>query len=196
VCEGDTEKEYFHFLNQALRGSGITVKVTSDTSDPVAVVARAAQYVTGDPRRGIEAGAYDEVWAVFDWDRKTDRVREALELAAKRKVEVALSNPSFEVWLLWHFFDYRTPGCDQDAVKTTLEAYWSQYVKGRTVDFSQLPKGGRDDAINRAISVATEHERCGRHFPEDRPSSMVHRLVLAILAAWENAHPGRTCPLP
>lgn len=48
----------------------------------------------------------DEKWALFDrdaGDKTPEEIREAMRLAAEHGVHVALSHPSFELWLLLHF---------------------------------------------------------------------------------------------
>lgn len=48
----------------------------------------------------------DEKWALFDrdsGDKTPEDIREAMSLAAEHGVHVALSHPSFELWLLLHF---------------------------------------------------------------------------------------------
>ncbi|MFB6779665.1 RloB family protein [Streptomyces sp. NPDC056352] len=51
-------------------------------------------------------GPGDEMWALFDRDAADSRdadIREAFRAAGKMDVQVALSHPSFELWLLLHF---------------------------------------------------------------------------------------------
>ncbi|MFC8201989.1 RloB family protein [Streptomyces sp. NPDC057298] len=48
----------------------------------------------------------DEKWALFDrdsGDKTPEDIRDAMSLAAEHGVHVALSHPSFELWLLLHF---------------------------------------------------------------------------------------------
>jgi len=49
--------------------------------------------------------AYEEVWCVLDVEgvEETARLNEALALARREHMQLALSNPSFEVWLIAHF---------------------------------------------------------------------------------------------
>lgn len=51
-------------------------------------------------------GSDAEMWALFDrdsGDKTPEEIREALRHAARNGVQVALSHPSFELWLLLHF---------------------------------------------------------------------------------------------
>ena len=71
-------------------------------------------------RRGRGVG-YDAVWAVFDTERAATnpRLHEARQKAAAKGIKLAISNPSFEYWLLLHF-EYTTalmPKCEQVIAK-------------------------------------------------------------------------------
>lgn len=49
---------------------------------------------------------YDSVWFVCDVDRKNNsHLDELLSLARNKGINIAISNPSFELWLLLHFED-------------------------------------------------------------------------------------------
>ncbi|MCZ4506732.1 RloB family protein [Streptomyces sp. ActVer] len=53
-----------------------------------------------------KAGPGEEMWALFDRDAADSRdadIREAYKVARGNGVQVALSHPSFELWLLLHF---------------------------------------------------------------------------------------------
>jgi hypothetical protein len=97
-----TEGDYIAFLNRAY---GTDKKFHlhfcrhSDPNGlrPVEVVRRV---IAAAPRPD------DEKWALFDRDSgdKTPKdIRESMHLAAENGVHVALSHPSFELWLLLHF---------------------------------------------------------------------------------------------
>ncbi|MDR0284606.1 MAG: RloB family protein [Propionibacteriaceae bacterium] len=192
VCEGQTEKAYFEYVGRALHGV-VDIKQCGDSS-PVAIVKLAARYARDDPVLGLGRDRYDEVWAVFDWDGRTDEVLEAKRIAAKSGVQCALSNPSFEVWLLWHWRDYMRIGCAQNDVLRELQAVWGQYHKGLQTDFAQLPRDGRVKACDRSENAVRAHENAGRRYPEDRPSSEVFELIGKIVAAYE-ASRSSPCPL-
>jgi len=184
ICEGPTEVAYFTQLGRTL-GKGVIVQSTcGKSSAATSVVASAAKRKTGAPSQGIDkASEQDEVWAVFDWDDRTDQVAKALQEAKRVGVNVALSNPSFEVWVLWHFHDFMTTGCTQTQVESELAKYWRGYEKGHSLDFSRLTVERREDAISRAARAVIEHARAGRRYPGARPSSGIGELVEHIVGA-------------
>lgn len=100
LCEGMvTEVQYFQGLAQAvLKGHADSpvLVVKGIGRDPAAVVSRAI--------KELAEKAYDEIWAIVDVDEHA-RLSEAAALAAQRGVHLAISNPCFELWLLWHYED-------------------------------------------------------------------------------------------
>ncbi len=69
----------------------------------------------------------DEKWALFDRDGKDNRetsIPRAMREAAEHGVQVALSHPSFELWLLLHFQHFTSQeGGSDDAVKDRLRKH-------------------------------------------------------------------------
>jgi hypothetical protein len=199
---------YFKYLQDVLGGRGVVIKAIRGGTSRVAIVELAHLYLKGDSNRHIDpVEPGDEVWAVFDWDQRED-VAAAMRLAEQsvrkrgrttQHVNVALSNPSFEVWLAWHFADYMAIGCVQDDADKQVKRYWPTYVKGKSTDFSALPPHRTCAAIDRAVQAARKHEVEGRSFPEDRPSSQVGALLERIVCVWKEQqdpqHPDGQCPL-
>jgi hypothetical protein len=163
--------------------SGVSVKTKHDTSSPCAIVELAVKYVQGDRLRGIEANAYDQVWAIFDWDERTDEVMKAVQYAERCGVRVALSNPCFDVWLIWHLEDFTRVGClatkGQGNTDMELKKVWPSYRKGMDNQWDDLING-ITRASQRANAADDNHRRCNRTFPENRPSSQVVRLMEEI----------------
>ena len=195
VCEGQTEVGYFKYIAQRLRSSGISVKAVHDAVSPMAIVKNAYAYIDGDPKRGIEANQYDQVWAVFDWDEHTKEVREAISWAEQRGIRIALSNPCFDTWLIWHFDDYMRVGCHAKDTDTKLHALWSSYRKGANNKWEDLGNG-LHDASERARKAEQRFARDGIDFPDDRPTSQVLTLMDSITEGWVAAgKPRDSCPV-
>ncbi|WP_243795657.1 RloB family protein [Saccharopolyspora gloriosae] len=116
VTEGEcTEVQYFKNLCKHLRATGTNVMgvdVKGAGRDPSNVVNKAGKASQNGSLIGREGG-YDAVWCVFDVDEH-EKLEAATELARKRGFKLAISNPCFEVWLLWHFEDcYKHLSTDQ-----------------------------------------------------------------------------------
>jgi hypothetical protein len=105
VAEGEqTEPEYFEGLAKYARATGVNVFAAHTVGlgrDPLALVREAIRR-----RKAADRDEYDEVWCVCDVDAH-DTLHRALTEARRNAVLMAVTNPCFELWLLWHYRDYR-----------------------------------------------------------------------------------------
>jgi hypothetical protein len=115
----------------------------------------------------------DEVWCVVDVDEFD--ISEALTAAAKKGVNLAISNPCFEYWLLLHFELCTAPLARYDDVQRRLTKHVPRYDKTRLCFADFAP--GVDDALQRARS------RCGAPGEEHvrNPSTGVWALVQQVI---------------
>jgi len=60
-----------------------------------------------EAQKGLEDGTYAEAWAVFDYDNRK-YIQKAFDYASEKKVNIAYSNYSFEMWILMHFEKNKT----------------------------------------------------------------------------------------
>ncbi len=160
VTEGRvTEPRYFSNLARHLRATGTVVRPADFQgagSDPVNVVEAALAKVE-------RAGNFDEVWCVFDVDEHA-RLGEAIDLAKSHGFRVAVSNPCFEIWLIWHIKDW-TKHCSSQELKRharSVEATDDDLLR-------RFPYLCYPDALKRS-------ERSGVPVP-DNPGSRVCEVV-------------------
>jgi hypothetical protein len=151
-----TEFDYFVGLRDA---RNVAIKPKAKRGSPLAVVNHAADEF------GQYPGEYEAVWCVVDVDDFD--IEAARKAAAQRGVEVAVSNPCFEVWLLLHFVDHRAFVSNAAAATALVRGHVPGYVKA--VDFTKFA-GGVDQAVARAKRLASGN-----------PSTEVWRLVEAAL---------------
>ncbi|MFF4379564.1 RloB family protein [Kitasatospora sp. NPDC001547] len=97
-----TERDYLQGLKSSVRNSAVSLRIVEHPRSPSQVVDHAVLL------RDQAGGEYDATWCVLDVDDFPDLERTAVE-ARRKNIEVAFSNPCFEVWLLLHFKDYRRP---------------------------------------------------------------------------------------
>lgn len=157
VTNGErTERDYF----EALRGEQwvvVALQVKFERGAPDNAVVRAVQVRQTDE--------YDKVWVVCDVDEFD--VSGAIQHAKDGAVDLALSMPSFEVWLILHLSD-NCPAFN-NARQTTdyLRSLLSNWDK-TNLRFSDF-KNGIADAVERAKKRGEP--------PEANPSTAVWRLV-------------------
>jgi hypothetical protein len=157
-CCEETEPSYFDGLKLATGSRSTKVKV-GKSSDPNALVGEARMWITDD--------RYDQVWCVADVDQFDPR---AAVQAADRLigVELAISNPCFELWLLLHFEDWRRYEDACDRLADQLRRHVPTYEK--RVEFSKL-----GDGVSQAV------ERAKRLNSPGNPSTNVWQLVELIV---------------
>ena len=124
----------------------------------------------------------DQIWCVFDVDSKTQaQIREAVDLARKHRVGIALSNPSFELWYLLHFCYTSSQMQNAELLERLREAdHLPQYKKNESV-FNSIV-GFLDEAVRRAEQLRQHHRNLGNDVftRAGNPSTMVADLVKAI----------------
>lgn len=157
-----TERQYFAGLRDSLDNRAVDIVITQQAKSPLQVVNYASSYLQHS------AKDFDEVWCVVDVD-DFDLVP-AVRAAKRAGVELVVSNPCFEVWLLLHHEDHRSALPQCSAAHQRLTGHVPGYDKTR-LDFVSFSKG---------VAVATRRAKAiepsgARH--ECNPSTSVWRLV-------------------
>lgn len=178
VTEGKkTEPQYFRGFANTCKNPRVTIEVIPCGGVPLTVVEKAKELMKAAQNRAKKQSdenlAYDEVWCVFDRDDHP-HVSGSLQMARDNQIEVAFSNPCFELWLLLHFQDQ--PGMqDRNDIQRLLKNHLPNLDKNiQFEDFHQ----GYADALRRAKQLDAEAERDGE--PDRNPTTGVWRLTLKI----------------
>lgn len=168
LCEGETEERYF--LGMRTRG-GPVLEVVNPKVDHLNVIVEAQRrWRIDDYDDSGDDG--DEVWCVLDTELDRELAGQIL-VKAKGKVQLALSTPCFDYWLLLHHKDHRAPFQAAGEVEKALKSALPGWSKGTTrfTDF----KDGVGDACQRAKAVDSDG---GSHLRN--PSTSVWKLVESI----------------
>jgi hypothetical protein len=184
VCEGKvTEPRYFDEFRSFSGNSLVTVTSIGGCGVPVSVVERAicekAERVSRARKSRDSFDLLFEVWAVFDRDAHPKRqVPDAISLAAQNDIQVAFSNPCFEVWGLMHFGIFNRPGHHHEAqaeLKKALNGYCHE--KNPVMDVRALWERYPDAVTNAERALAA---RAAEQTPQGDPSTGVHILTERI----------------
>ncbi len=172
-----TEKDYIEAFARGTRGALVEVVVPDEHGVPLTLVQSAKRL-----RNEADAAAkrerddnlrFDAVWCVFDVDQHP-HLKTAAEEARTSDVEVAVSSPCFELWLLLHHRDSPGPRTSADLARL-LRGVVPGYDK--RVDFGQF-EAGYGDAVKRAERLAAAALGAGEPFRN--PTTGVWRLTEAI----------------
>lgn len=163
LCCGTTEVEYFKAFVQNIRNPSVTVKVKEGkVSAPLGLANEGSSL----PDREN----YDQVWCVADVDQfDVSTVHQAVEKS--HGLELALSNPCFELWLLLHFREWNRheDTCQKlgDRVRKHVPTY------NKHIEFHRF-----DDGVPMAVERAKRMRGTGH--PPRNPSTTVWRVIEAI----------------
>lgn len=174
-CEGEnSEPDYINGLRrlpEVQRNASIDIEIDPQRGVPLTLVQLAANRKRRD-------GEVDEFWCVFDveWPTNHPNLKRAVQQAQANGIHVAISNPCFELWLILHH-DNQTAFLDTDTA--CRERRKRDGGCGKKIDAAEyLPR--RQDAVQRARSLAARHAANGTEFPKDNPSSTMYELLTAV----------------
>jgi len=178
VCEGTlTEPSYFQEVRH-LERSLIELELSAGGA-PKTLVERAVEMKRDAAARARrhkdENQDYDHVWCVFDVDEHRF-VPEAKQQARENGIEVAISNPCFELWALLHFRDQRAH-IERGQLHHECRRYMPKYDK-RLPAAELYPLYG--DALRRARDL--DQWQTSRDCEGANPSTGVYRLMEQIKA--------------
>ena len=182
VTEGTkTEPAYIYAFLRIHGAANVTVEPTG--ADPKALVRRAIELkrTANAARRGA---ARARVWAVFDRDEH-ERFDEARQLASSNGIQVAVSNPCFELWAVFHYRDYAA-FIDRHACQRLLEQLCDSYRRHSPKLFTDM------DVIDNQYSAAVERgkrslrDREREGDPQGNPSTSMHLLMESIIATSQS----------
>lgn len=168
VCEGETEQAYFHAIKAHYRrATPFNIEITrASHSDPVRVVEKG---------KGLNKGKdYDRVFCVVDGDKPERIERARKRIAASFDLDLMVSIPCFEVWLLLHFDRSDAPLASCAQACDRLRKSLPNYAKGQHYDFTPLTDR-IDVAIENAKWLATRRL--------NNPATDLHHLLTLIRPA-------------
>jgi hypothetical protein len=182
-CEGErTEPEYLNGLSrlpQVRDVAAVDIRIDRGSAGfaPIRLVRLA---VEARERNRREQGEIDEFWCVFDveWPKNHSSLGEAIRLADRNGIQLAISNPCFELWLVLHFADCGS-WLDNRLAQRRRREHDGTSDKG--LDPARyMPL--RHDAATRARRLERRHAKNGIRSPDDNPSSGMHRLIDSVEA--------------
>lgn len=176
VCEGtETEPGYFWNLRHKERSLiDLDIKpggVPKTLVERAVYLKRVAEKQSKSQRDANLQ--YDHVWCVFDVDEHPN-VNDAKQQARDNGVDLAISNPCFEIWLLLHFQDQRSH-IDRFALHSECVKYLPMYEK--KVPFEKV-HANYEDAVQR--TQALDAWQKSRGCQELNPWTGVQRLTELI----------------
>ena len=179
VCEGrETEPNYIAGLCDAKRVNLAAVKIRPGDSatDAGMLVLKARKIFDGDRE-------YDRVFVVCDDDGSSmERARQLAQRPLRRsdgkiiRVELIVSRPSFEFWLLLHFEYSARPYRSGAEAMADLRRHLTNYDKADPEIFYAVALG-LDQAMQRAEQLKRELASTGATVPDTEFPQLVQQLL-------------------
>lgn len=186
-CEGQkTEPGYLRSIKRSYGRTLIEVEIVEGVGTPMTIAKKAKEEI--ESQRGTSKNHYernDEVWVVFDRDEHP-HFTEAVQICQDAGIEVARSNPCFELWLMLHIQEFDGPR-DRHQMQAALANVRQDYDKSgsKELDFDDLI-GSLEEAEDRAEKQLLRRQDEGSPF--DNPSTTVGELTKSIRNAHASSH--------
>jgi hypothetical protein len=179
VCEDDVSApNYLEALKKKFKLTAASIRIvgSGSRSQPIQVVTRAIE--EKDKSQGEASGAepFEQVWCVIDGDYGA-KVKPARKLAIESGIQLAISTPCFEYWVLLHFQEYGTSENQCNDVIHVLKTHIPDYEKG-SCEFDDVVK-----EVHTAAERSRKTRWQGVPAEEQNPCSDMHLLIDAILAS-------------
>lgn len=185
-CEGARrEYDYFSFFRDlSSRIDIILIKPKDNKSDPQSLGQSACEYFSQDAGKGIfSENQKDEVWFVIDTDQWNDagkigNLKSICDSKNKNYTSwrIAQSNPSFEIWLYFHFHNNKPQKTEVDAFRSFKEFLNVKIENGTGFDSRKHPISIDDAIKNSKANFVREGEQPGLY------STEVHTLAEIIFS--------------
>ncbi|WP_312800072.1 RloB family protein [Pseudomonas sp.] len=189
VCEGvNTEPEYFINCKDHYGAGLVDLKIIPGAGVPLTIVRTAVELrkslILNKKKTRDSFDSCFRVWAVFDRDEHPN-LDEAFDIAKANSIDVAFSDPCFELWPLLHLTNHGSQD-HRHEVQRKLSEFMPSYnhQKGAIIDYN-LIKDSFQIAYERAnaLNKARADENC----PMGRPSTSVGDLVIKIIQNGKKA---------
>lgn len=151
----------------------INLNIEIKAKDPLRVVDFAIK------KACLNNSRYNRIWCVFDKDEFTDQnFNEAIKKAEKRKIGVAYSNKSFELWLYLHFHLLESALDNQGYIEKLNEFFdknLKRTYKKNDKEIYSLLKKMMDKAMRHAKKLYSKSNKDNPAKVD--PSTTVHLLI-------------------
>ncbi|ROO90027.1 RloB-like protein [Actinocorallia herbida] len=173
-CEGqNSEPDYINGLKRLphiAENTALDIRIHPEQGVPLTPVKMAREHV-GDPE-------IDECWCIFDveWPRNHPHLAQAVNLAESSGINLAISNPCFELWLILH---HKQHGAFIDTNPAESLSRSLDSRTGKSID-AALYMPLRKQAARSAILLDKGHRQSETRFPHDNPSSGMYKFLKSL----------------
>jgi hypothetical protein len=179
VCEGrnKTEKTYFNHFNNREADYRLKI-VNSEATDIVSMVEKANNIFIDNE---INKRAGEHVYCLVDLDLDSQKFQQYLKLKNKyRNVEIIVSNPCFEIWLLYYFTENPNVVSSSKRVKELLNKYVKNGEYSENMDIISFMKlENHNLAIDRSEKKNNKYH--GELTLDFNPYTEIHNILKQLI---------------
>lgn len=178
VCEGKNKTERKYFSHYKVRELPHRLEIRdSEATDVMGMARRAANLYKEyqmDPKIG------DLVFCLIDLDLRRDKYDAYLKAQQRYpQIKFIVSNPCFEIWLLYHFTENPKAECSSQAVKEQMKKYVPDYNEAMDVYEQYDLQDKYAVAINRS-EKKNAHYEADKILVDCNPYTEVQDLILFL----------------
>lgn len=181
VCEGDDEKDYFDALRKRLNLNVRIRSIKSSDQHAKGVVKYAVDFIKHNyPRTKPE-----HTWCLFDSDRNSSQdLVEASRLANQHNINIAFSNPCFEVWYYTHYSNAYSPLVCFDGVDKCLRKIEDLRNYDENPKLFDILYSRVDTAITNSQSLRCQHQANSiqQYSKESDPSTNIDEILVLLIS--------------
>ncbi|MER6824510.1 RloB family protein [Streptosporangium sp. NPDC000563] len=173
-CEGqNSEPDYINGLKRLphiAENTALSIEIHPEQGVPLTLVKKAMAYKS-DPE-------IDECWCLFDveWPQNHPNLPQAIDLARSNGINLAISNPCFELWLILH---YSNCSAFMDTNSADSRSRSLDGRSGKRID-PEVYMPLRKKAAEHAKRLDARHAQNGTSFPHDNPSSGMYKFLRSL----------------
>lgn len=174
-----TEKQYLKHFNTINKEHRI-IFAKGNATDSMGVVLDTEKTIQAFD---LDREFGDKVYCLIDSDYGKERekeLRKVIDLAKKKDIRVAISNPTFEIWFLLHFRYSTKSYINNNELLNELKNYIPEYHKSKDVFMNLFQKTPK--AIENSAKLENYHDKnCNFDIMQRCPSTQLPELVEVLM---------------
>lgn len=154
----------------------------------------------GDPKCIVERAINKSIGksnkaAVFDYDGKTSKYEEAIDLGIENNIDLGYSNYSFDLWLIWHKVDFNKCVISQNEYESKVKSVFGlspgKNIKKEKIVininsqialkdiFNAIDRADKNQEYNKNNNTAIITAKGNKYY--SNPDTRIHEILKEIL---------------
>ena len=178
ICEGRNKTERLYFNHFNYRSAPYNLKIEDSESTDIESMVKKALSIWKEYQLNSEYG--DHLYCLIDLDLNKDKYAKYVKIHESKKyrnIEIILSNPCFECWLMYYFTDNPKGVSSSQKAKTEMSNYITDYDESTDVIKVCKLEDSHSLAIDRSIKKNLLYDKIGTSLIDKNPYSEVQQIL-------------------